>query len=144
MKKIKALQLISALALLASFGVHAAPQQTEITRDKVVIQVSDALPEKWNLALNNARNVQEAVGKDKVDVEIVAYGPGIEMLKMESEVGNKIDKAMAEGVKIVACQNTMKARKLTPSDMLPSIAYVPAGVVEIIRKQQQGWAYLRP
>jgi intracellular sulfur oxidation DsrE/DsrF family protein len=142
MNKIKVLKLLSAVALLVSFNVHAAPAET--VRDKVIIQVSDSLPEKWNLALNNARNLQEAIGRDKVDVEIVAYGPGIEMFKMESEVGNKVDKAIAEGVKIVACQNTMKARKLTQSDMLTSIAYVPAGVVEIMRKQQQGWAYLRP
>jgi intracellular sulfur oxidation DsrE/DsrF family protein len=142
MNKIKVLKLLSAVALLVSFNVHAAPAET--VRDKVIIQVSDSLPEKWNLALNNARNLQEAIGRDKVDVEIVAYGPGIEMFKMESEVGNKVDKAIAEGVKIVACQNTMKARKLTQTDMLTSIAYVPAGVVEIMRKQQQGWAYLRP
>jgi intracellular sulfur oxidation DsrE/DsrF family protein len=38
----------------------------------------------------------------------------------------------------------MKARKLTQTDMLSTVAYVPAGVVEIMRKQQQGWAYLRP
>jgi len=140
--KINVLNFLSAVALLASFSVHAAPAET--VRDKVIIQVSDSLPEKWNLALNNARNLQEAIGRDKVDVEIVAYGPGIEMLKMESEIGNKVDKAIVEGVKIVACQNTMKARKLSQTDMLTSIAYVPAGVVEIMHKQQQGWAYLRP
>ena len=144
MNKIKVLKFLSAVALIASFSVHAAPAPAETNRDKVIIQVSDSLPEKWNLALNNARNLQEAIGRDKVDVEIVVYGPGIEMLKMESEVGNKVDKAIAEGVKIVACQNTMKARRLTQTDMLSTVAYVPAGVVEIMRKQQQGWAYLRP
>lgn len=118
--------------------------QAETARDHVVIQVSDAVPAKWNLALNNARNVQDALGKDKVDVEIVAYGPGVEMLKMESEVGNKVDKAVIDGIRIVACQNTMKAQKLTQSDMLPSIGYVPAGVVEIIKKEEMGWAYIRP
>ena len=130
---------IAALVLM-SFGVA----QAETARDHVVIQVSDGVPGKWNLALNNAKNAQEAFGKDKVDVEIVVYGPGIDMLKMESEVGNKVDKAVADGIQIVACQNTMKAQKLTQADMLPSVSYVPAGVVEIIRKEQQGWAYLRP
>lgn len=142
MKHIKQLGLLA--LLLASFGAQAAAQQAETTRDQVVIQVSDNVPAKWLLALNNARNLQEAVGKDKVDVEIVVYGPGIDMLRMESEIGNKVDKAISEGVKIVACQNTMKAQKLMQSDMLPSVGYVPAGVVEIIRKEKQGWAYLRP
>jgi hypothetical protein len=38
----------------------------------------------------------------------------------------------------------MKSFKLTQSDMLPSIGYVPAGIVDIMRKQKQGWAYIRP
>jgi hypothetical protein len=142
MKNIKQLGLLA--LLLASYGANAAPLPAEIPRDQVVIQVSDNVPAKWTLALNNAKNMQDAIGKDKVDIEIVAYGPGIDMLKMESEAGVRIDKAIGEGIKILACQNTMKAQKLTQSDMLPSVSYVPAGVVEIIRKEKQGWAYLRP
>ena len=46
-------------------------------------------------------------------------------------------------MKINACQNTMHGLKLTPADMLPEIGYVPSGVVEVMRKQQQGWAYIR-
>ena len=49
-------------------------------RQKVVIQISDNDPKKWALALNNAENVQEDIGKSKVDIEIVAYGPGLPML----------------------------------------------------------------
>ena len=79
-----------------------------------------------------------------MDIEIVAFGPGIEMLKRESEMGGKIDKALADGIKIVACENTMKAMKLTTADMLPTIGYVPSGVVELMRKQKEDWSYLRP
>lgn len=119
---------------------HAATAKKE----KLVIQVSDKDPSKWNLALNNAKNVQAAIGADKVDVEIVAYGPGIGMLKLDSEVGARIDQALNDGIKVVACQNTMKGAGLTEADMLPGIAYVPAGVVEIMRKQSHGYSYLRP
>ena len=111
---------------------------------KVVIQVSDADPAKWNLALNNARNIQSDLGAANVDIEIVAYGPGIGMLKADSIVGNRIEDAGKSGVKIVACQNTMRGQKLTPPDMLNGIGYVPSGVVELMARQQQGWAYLRP
>ena len=48
------------------------------------------------------------------------------------------------GVKVSACENTMRGQKLAKADMLDGIGYVPAGVVEIMQKQQQGWAYLRP
>src|SRR6185437_6056261 len=110
----------------------------------VVIQVSDNDPAKWNLALNNARNLQSDLGASNVEIEIVAYGPGIGMLKAESVVGNRIGEAVGSGVKVAACENTMRGQKLTKTDMLNGIVYVPAGVVEIVQKQQQGWAYLRP
>ena len=144
--KMVATMFVFALSF-ASVGAEAADaadQQSSEVREKVVIQVSDSVPAKWNLALNNAKNIQEAIGKDKVDVEIVAYGPGIDMLRFESEVGSRIDKAVTDGVKIVACENTMKNMKLTKPDMLSSIAYVPAGVVEIMRKEKAGWSYIRP
>lgn len=138
MKKIIA-PLLAALTI--SIGVAlpalAADQQ-------VVLQVSDNDEGKWNLALNNAKNLQSAYGKDKVDIEIVVYGPGIGMLKAESTAGNRIADAGANGVKVVACENTMKAQKLARADMLEGIGYVPGGVVEIMERQKQGWAYIRP
>jgi uncharacterized protein len=128
--------------LSAVVPVHA--QQATTQRSKVVIQVSDADEGKWNLALNNARNIQTDLGARNVDIEIVAYGPGIGMLKMDSPVGGRVDEATTAGVKVIACENTMKGQKLTRADMLNGIGYVPAGVVELMSRQQQGWAYLRP
>lgn len=139
-----------ALAALAAAGFlfagvpHAQAQQSSPQRAKVVIQVSDADAGKWNLALNNAKNIQTDLGAANVDVEIVAYGPGIGMLKLDSAVGGRIDEASSAGVKVIACENTMRGQKLTKADMLNGIGYVSAGVVEIMSRQQQGWAYIRP
>jgi hypothetical protein len=144
----KHLRLFTALlaaALALGGGIATAQgQQTSAQRSRVVIQVSDAEPAKWNLALNNARNIQTDIGVANVDIEIVAYGPGIGMLKSDSAVGNRIEEAGKAGVKIVACENTMHGQKLTHADMLDGIGYVPAGVVELMQRQQQGWAYIRP
>ena len=126
-------------AIIAGAQGQASPH-----RSRVVIQVSDAEPAKWNLALNNARNIQTDLGAANVDIEIVAYGPGIGMLKSDSVVGNRIDEAGKAGVKVVACENTMHGQKLTQADMLNGIGYVSAGVVELMQRQQQGWAYIRP
>ena len=71
-------------ALLFAFSVPAAAQAP--AKQRVVFQVSDADPAKWNLALNNARNVQTELGKENVLVEIVVYGPGLGMLKADSKV----------------------------------------------------------
>jgi uncharacterized protein len=112
--------------------------------NKVVLQVSDGDEKKWALALNNAYNVQNDLGAETVDLEIVVYGPGIGMLKSHSVVGERVASAMKSGLRVVACENTMAAQKLTKADMLPNIGYVPAGVVELMKKQQQGYAYIRP
>ena len=139
---IAALALVAGVATLAAPGVVAETSATP--KNRVVMQVSDADHAKWNLALNNARNLQADLGAANVAIEIVAYGPGIGMLKADSVVGNRIGEALGHGVKVAACENTMRGQKLQKSDMLDGIGYVAAGVVEIMQKQQDGWAYLRP
>ena len=139
---------VRTLAVLALVCVVAEPLATAAQpvpqRNRVVIQVSDGDAAKWNLALNNARNLQTDLGSGNVDIEIVAYGPGIGMLKLDSPVANRVGEAKDAGVKVMACENTMKAQKLARADMLDGIGYVGAGVVEIMQKQQEGWVYLRP
>ena len=144
-----ATQMLAVLTLAALIVAGIAASNAQNTpagaqRNKVVIQVSDADPGKWNLALNNARNLQSDLGAGNVDVEIVAYGPGIGMLRRDSPVANRVGEASAAGVKVVACEITMKGQKLSRGDMLDSVAYVPAGVVELMSRQQQGWAYIKP
>lgn len=139
----RGLATLVALALAATIAATAGAQ-TVPQRNRVVIQVSDGDVSKWNLALNNARNLQSDLGERNVEIEIVAYGPGIGMLKLDSPVGNRIGEARDAGVKVMACENTMKGQKLVRADMLNGIGYVGAGVVEIMQRQQEGWAYLRP
>ncbi|MDA8382970.1 MAG: DsrE family protein [Betaproteobacteria bacterium] len=126
-----------------SRAAESRPAMQHRAEHRIVVQVSDASPQKWNLALNNAKNLRQALG-GSVAIEIVAYGPGIGMLKFDSVVGGRVSDALKDGVRVEACENTMKAQHLTKADMLPAIGYVPAGVVEIMKKEEQGWAYLKP
>jgi intracellular sulfur oxidation DsrE/DsrF family protein len=142
--EVLAVVALAVAGLLSAAVASAQAQQAAPQRAKVVIQVSDADQGKWNLALNNAKNIQTDLGAANVDVEIVAYGPGIGMLKMDSPVGGRVGEATTAGVKVIACENTMRGQKLTRADMLNGIDYVAAGVVELISRQQQGWAYIRP
>jgi intracellular sulfur oxidation DsrE/DsrF family protein len=134
----------AALALPLSSAAAEDKTTQKPQKERVVIQVSDADPQKWNLALNNAKNVQTDLGADKTEIEIVAYGQGIGMLKADAVVANRIEDAVAAGVKVVACENTMKAQKITRDDMHRKVDYVAAGVVQLMRRQQQGYAYIRP
>ena len=137
------LAAITTASLIALMPALALAQSAP-PKHKVVFQVSDAEPQKWNLTLNNARNVLDELGEDAVDMEIVVYGPGIGMLKGDSPVAKRVADALKVGVKVVACENTMKVQKLVYADMLPSIGYVSAGVVELMKKQREGFAYIRP
>jgi hypothetical protein len=110
----------------------------------VVVQVSDDLPKTWNQALNVVRNIQKAYGKDKVEIELVAFGHGIGILKADSVIANRVDDTVASGAHVYACENTMRGYKISKDEMNPKIAYVPAGVIEIIEKQKAGWAVVRP
>ena len=137
------LTAVFALALIAltPLVVHA---QQKGEHYKVVLQVSDNDPAKWNLALNNARNIQHDLGKGNVDIEIVAYGPGLAMLKADSKVSDRLAQALDSSIGLLACENTMRNTKTAKSDMYSGISYVDAGVVHIMKRQREGWAYIRP
>ena len=127
--------------LLSLFSVTAFSQNA---KQRVIFQVSDNDPAKWTLALNNARNVQQDLGAQNVEIEIVAYGPGLSMLKAESKVADRLAGALDSNVGLVACENTMHNTKVTRDQMYAGISYVQAGVTHIMKRQREGWAYIRP
>lgn len=119
---------------------HFAAQTTK----GVVIQVSEADPAKWEMALINARNVRKAYGDKPIDVEIVAYGPGLKMFHNNSQVAVQLEAARKNGVKLLACGNTMSMTHTTRDELNRAVEVVPAGIVEIMERQQDGYAYVRP
>jgi intracellular sulfur oxidation DsrE/DsrF family protein len=148
-RTLKALVVCLPLAIAAPLHVAyaadaAANGPTASPRLRVVVQVDEKDPAVWMLALNNVRNAQKDVGPQNIDVEVVAFGPGLEMLKDDSVVANRVQDAIGRGVHFVACRNTMRAEHVTEAELIPGIGYTQAGVVEIIRKQTEGYTYLRP
>ena len=114
------------------------------SRHKVVFQVSDNDPAKWNLALNNVRNIQQDLGRENVEVELVVYGPGLNMLKLDSAVAARVAETLGNGAGIIACENTMRSQKFGKAELLPNISFVKAGVTALMMRQREGWAYIRP
>ena len=131
-------------AALVGTALSAASAQEAAKPMRVVVQVSDADPARWNLVLNNVKNLQDEVGAANVSIEIVAYGPGIGMLKFDAPTNSRVSEVVKAGVAVQACENTMRNQKILKADMHPNVTYVPAGVVQIVKRQQEGWAYLRP
>jgi len=143
MTRSMALAAAGALSAGASASASAAAPEKSATPFRAVFQVSDADPKKWSLTLGNVKNAQEGLGAANVTIEIVCYGPGVNMLKADSEVAARVQETMQAGIGVFACQNTMRGMHLQATDMVEKIGFVPAGVVEVIKRQTEGWAYVR-
>lgn len=137
-----ALPVVGAVTGCATQNTVGSNPTTADGRIPVVFHVTSGDPAYWNQALNNAANFQRAMGADKVLVEVVVNGPGIRMLLAESKVEPRVTGALTNGVKFVACEQTMTALKLTKLDMIPGIGYVPGGIVEVVERQREGWSYI--
>ena len=124
----------------APAALAAAPAET--ARERAIFAVSDPDPQKWNLTLGNIGNAIDGLGAS-ADIELVVYGPGIAMLKKESPVAARLAAALKSGVRIAACQNSMRGFDLQAADLAPGVTVVPSGVVELIRRQHAGYAYVR-
>lgn len=136
--------LFGLIALLASAPAAAqtANAGTQALPNRIVFQVNEDDSRKWNTVLANINNVQEELGK--VDISVVVIGPGLGMIKADALTANRVQDAMAAGVRFVACGNSMQAQHLTKDDLIDGIAHAKAGYVEVMRLQQQGYAYIRP
>ncbi|HHO59372.1 MAG TPA: hypothetical protein ENJ64_03950 [Thiotrichales bacterium] len=112
-----------------------------------MLQISDPNPFKQTLVLNVASNLIKHYGQDKVDVEIVAFGPGLRLLFEENINSNRISSLAGSGVKFAACKNTIAGmtKKLGhPPELHKSAVPVSAGVVRIIDLENQGFKLIKP
>jgi intracellular sulfur oxidation DsrE/DsrF family protein len=128
----------------AALAPLAAQAQQAAQKYRVVFHVTENDPQKWNIVLNNVGNVQKDLGKQNVMIEIVTHGPGLEMLKSDSKVGPRLAQALDNNVVLDACENTMRAAHVTKADMYAGVTFVPSGVTHILKRESEGWLYLRP
>jgi intracellular sulfur oxidation DsrE/DsrF family protein len=138
------------LALLAALTLAAcaATGGGTVAEDKVVYHFSDGLDQATN-GLRNINNHLEVNPKAKIVV--VAHARGVDFLMKDTrdKNGNPYEVAVQElksrGVTFEVCEITLRNRKLTKSQFIEEVSYVPSGVAEITKKQQrEGYAYLRP
>lgn len=118
---------------------------------KVAIQVNQNEKGVMDLALNNARNIDEYYKSknEQVEIEIVTYGPGLHMLRSESPVKERVASMSLENPKLTfsACGNTqtnMEKAEGKPVTLLSEAKITPSGVVRLMELQGKGYAYIRP
>jgi intracellular sulfur oxidation DsrE/DsrF family protein len=138
------------LVAAATGAAAASPMST--SGHRLVMSVSENDAAVMNLALNNAANASvyfDGQGQ-QLEVEIVAYGPGLNMFREDtSPVKARLQdfKSGMPNVTFSACGNTLKAMEKAEGKtiaVVPEAHVVPAGVVRLIELEEQGWSYVKP
>ena len=145
--RVLAVFCILGLAGLALPADAAKKTNKPFAEQKVVLQISDANPGKQALVLNVAGNLLRAYGPDVVDIEIVAFGPGLRLMFADNINKGRIRSLAESGVRFSACNNTMRkiTKKLGKEPKLnPRAVRVSAGVVQILKLTRKGYVLIKP
>ncbi len=113
-----------------------------MTHYRAVFQVSDADPAFHEQVLRNVRNTAADLGQD-AEVAVVTHGPGLQLAIGATGWTDQVAELVESGVEVMACRNTMQRLGIEPEQLLPGVEMVSAGIGEIVRRQQDGWAYVR-
>ncbi len=132
----------------ASSAAHSAWTKTH----RVVIQVTQNDPAVMNLALNNAENLVNYYKEkgEKIDIEFVAYGAGLNMVRSDTSPVKERLTAIAANMKNITftgCGNTLANQSKQENKnitLVPEARLVPAGIARVVELEEQGWTYVRP
>ncbi len=144
MKQLASLIFMGALLLL--HGCATAPQSSGGNR--IVIQMSTDDPRAQTIALNNVINLQKHYGVGNLQVEIVAYGPGISLILPSGKQARRV-KNLARHDEFTfsagsySLENIRKRTGKTPR-LIEGVKTVPMGVARVVELQEQGYSYIRP
>jgi len=133
--------------LLFVGGVAGAVEEKPFAEKKVVLQISDPNPFKQSLVLNVAGNLLKEYGPDVVDIEIVAFGPGLRLMFADNANADRLGNLAASGVRFSACTNTMKkmTKALGKKPVLNNhVTSVEPGVVTILELVEKGYVLVKP
>jgi intracellular sulfur oxidation DsrE/DsrF family protein len=150
MKIIKYLGLKTGLALtclLLMQGALLAQEEKPFAEQKFVLQISDMDPSKQTLVLNVAGNILKAYGQDQVDIEIVAFGPGLRLLFKDNSNSDRIDGLASSGVRFFACENTINNMSSTLGEPIKINSHASSGKGGIVRIKEltdKGYLLVKP
>jgi intracellular sulfur oxidation DsrE/DsrF family protein len=110
---------------------------------RIVFAVTSGDEADWKMTVGNIRNLISGMKPDVVEVEVVAYSQGLNLVKQTSSLAADIVALQAMNVRFVACQNSMRMQHVELKDLLTGVEPVPSGIIEVVTKQEQGWAYIK-
>jgi intracellular sulfur oxidation DsrE/DsrF family protein len=143
---------VIAFVLVATLSSMAQAQQVPLqdkpfAEHKIVLQLSDNDPKKQALVISVANNLLKFYDPDKVAIEVVAFGPGIDLLRVENPNRKLVDSLISQGVRFDVCENTVDTIERETSkrpDIIPNATPVQVGVGQILFLTENGYALVRP
>ena len=114
---------------------------------RVVLQLSDEDSKKQSLVLSVANNLIKAYGPDRIAIEVVAFGPGIDLLRAENANRTRVESLIAQGVRFDVCVNTLDTIERETGKrpaIIPSARPVQVGVGQILSLTEDGYTLVRP
>jgi uncharacterized protein len=143
----------AAIAALLPVAIPSAAQtqpaplpDKPFAEHRVVLQLSDNDPKKQSLVISVAYNLLKAYDPDKIAIEVVAFGPGIDLLRAESPNRARVDSLISQGVQFDICMNTVDTfeREGKHVDINPKAVKVQVGVGRILQLTEKGYTLVRP
>ena len=142
-----------AAALSIAFAAASAQAQQAPLQDKpfaehkIVLQLSDNDPRKQGMVISVANNLMKFYDPDKVAVEIVAFGPGIDLLKPDNPVRKQVESLVAQGARVDICLNTVDTLERETGkrpEFIAAATPVQVGVAQILFLTENGYTLVRP
>jgi len=147
LKQYSRVMLLTLMSGLLLISVSANAEDRSFADTKVILQISDPNPFKQTLVLNVANNLIKEYGRDEIEIEIVAFGPGMRLLMADNLNKARISSLTSSGVRFSACSNTIKnmSKKLGHKfELNPKAVTVSAGVGRILELMNKGYKLVKP
>jgi intracellular sulfur oxidation DsrE/DsrF family protein len=141
-----------AALLIAAAAPDARAQQVPLqdkpfAEHKIVLQLSDNDPRKQGLVISVANNLMKFYDPDKVAIEIVAFGPGIDLLRPENPNRKAVESLVAQGARVDICLNTVDTIEREAGkrpEFIAAATPVQVGVAQILFLTENGYTLVRP
>ncbi len=141
------LALVAWALVLPAFAQQVPLQDKPFAEHKIVLQLSDGDAKKQALVLSVANNLLKAYDPDKVAIEVVAFGPGIDLLLGANDHRKQVESLIAQGVRFDICLNTVDTIERETGrrpDFIASATPVQVGVGQILFLTENGYTLVRP
>jgi len=140
------------VALLIATATVARAQQPALqdkpfAEHKIVLQLSDNDPRKQGLVLSVTSNLMKHYDPDKVAIEIVTFGPGIDLLRPENPNRKMVESLVAQGARFDLCINTVDTVERESGkrpEFIAAATPVQVGVAQILFLTENGYTLVRP